>query len=401
MNSNSSDEIEWLLSGAAEPWLARVAQDLSLHSITPKWIQKLRLDLGMERTSLVIEIVQLRQRAREKFSAADKLFFTSKGLEQATDEVLARYKATRFAKNGSLFDVCCGIGGDAMGLAQRSDVRLVDRDAVALGFAQRNVESTGGCSHPFAGDANDLAFDSQVQWHIDPDRRATGERTSEIEMGEPSRATLEKMLQAAPQGAIKLAPAAKIPDSWQACCEAEWIETRSECRQLMAWFGSLARSTQVHTATILDRSGVATSFHGSPTDVATTASELETYCYDPAACLRAAKLVAAWCNLHDMRLVSEQSLYLTSSQLISSPLVAVFQLHDVLPLDVPQLKAYFRQRNIGRLEIKPRGVGITPEQLRPQLKLRGENEAVLLLTEFAGRYRAIICQRVSSERANV
>ena len=40
------------------------------------------------------------------------MFFTSVGLEQATDFVTATYKAQRFSIGGRYVDLCCGLGGD-------------------------------------------------------------------------------------------------------------------------------------------------------------------------------------------------------------------------------------------------------------------------------------------------
>ena len=58
--------------------------------------ERLRKDLSLQRAHLVVEQIELRRRAREKFSLAEKMYLTRKGLEQATDERLAAYKASRF-----------------------------------------------------------------------------------------------------------------------------------------------------------------------------------------------------------------------------------------------------------------------------------------------------------------
>src|SRR5260221_270455 len=95
--------VEWLVSPAAAPWLTLAAgftQLLTAH------VDLLRRDLSPERTHLVLEQAMLRERARAKFSTADRMFFTSRGLEQATDEIVAGYKAGRFAVNARIFDLC-------------------------------------------------------------------------------------------------------------------------------------------------------------------------------------------------------------------------------------------------------------------------------------------------------
>ena len=77
-------------------------------------------------------------------------------------------------------------------------------------------------------------------------------------------------------------------------------------------------------------------------------------------------------------------------------MLQTFEVQAELPLDVRQLRSYFQARGIGRLEIKNRGVEITPESLRPQLDLRGDSEATLLLSRVANRICAIVCRRVES-----
>jgi THUMP domain-like len=62
---------------------------------------------------------------------------------------------------------------------------------------------------------------------------------------------------------------------------------------------------------------------------------------------------------------------------------------------VRAISKHLRERGIGRLEIKKRGVDIDPESLRRELKLRGDNAATLLITTIAGRPAAIVAQRIS------
>src|SRR5690606_4135508 len=67
----------------------------------------------------------LRERARAKFRNADQMWFDRVALEQATSEAVARHKAARF--QGEVDDLCCGIGGDTLALAEHCHVRSIDR----------------------------------------------------------------------------------------------------------------------------------------------------------------------------------------------------------------------------------------------------------------------------------
>ena len=61
---------------------------------------------------------ELRLLARAKFSRAMEMFFTRPGLEQASSEMVARHRAARYRAAGRIADLCCGIGGDLIVLAE-------------------------------------------------------------------------------------------------------------------------------------------------------------------------------------------------------------------------------------------------------------------------------------------
>src|SRR5262249_10194179 len=81
----------------------------------------------------------LRARAAQKFSRAARMSFTGPLLEQATGEVVARYRARRFAGHAWVADLCCGLGGDALALASPARVAAVDYDPVALALTRANA----------------------------------------------------------------------------------------------------------------------------------------------------------------------------------------------------------------------------------------------------------------------
>src|SRR5437773_2986917 len=166
------DDYRWLVSAAADPWL--VAAHAESGADTIGLLSRLRKDLSAERAHLVVEQIELRLRAREKFSRAGQMFFTRKGLEQATDEQIAACKTARFSGGEPIADLCCGIGGDLIALAERGPTRGVDRDPAVAFLAAANVAAHGvegsRCS-VVADDAARFPIGHDA-WHCDPDRRA-------------------------------------------------------------------------------------------------------------------------------------------------------------------------------------------------------------------------------------
>ena len=130
----------------ASPWLEQAAADArTLVALT----QSLRSAIGSVRTHLVLELVDLRNRAKAKFRHAERMFFTRRLLEQATDERIAAYKAARFPAGQPVADLCCGLGGDLVALAGRAVTAGVDRDPVALLYAEANCRASGVAGSEF------------------------------------------------------------------------------------------------------------------------------------------------------------------------------------------------------------------------------------------------------------
>ena len=247
--SGNLDEYRWLVSSEAEPWLERAAEANDDPQSLLTTTVSLRRDLGTARTHLVIAQAQLRRRAKVKFSRASRLFFTRQLLEQATDEQIAEYKALRFPQEGEVADLCCGIGGDLMALGRRGLASGVDRDQVAAVLADANCRALElNATAVRVDDAASVPLTDFAAWHLDPDRRPEGRRTTRLDLHEPDLPTMEKLLSTSGQGAIKLAPAAGVPEDWQKSAELEWIGNRGECRQQMAWFGDLAQHPGQHAA---------------------------------------------------------------------------------------------------------------------------------------------------------
>ncbi|MGH7139964.1 MAG: hypothetical protein ACREHD_29850, partial [Pirellulales bacterium] len=104
----SFDDYRWLVGDDA----GRILAELADWTNPLGTAGRLRKNLSATRVHLLLAQVELRRRARLKFIYAERMFFTPVGLEQATDEWIAAYKASRFLSNEPVIDLCCGIGGD-------------------------------------------------------------------------------------------------------------------------------------------------------------------------------------------------------------------------------------------------------------------------------------------------
>lgn len=394
-NATSLTDYHWLTSAETGSLLRELQQQLTAAGqVDVRLAASLRKSHSSSRTHLLLEQVELRSRARDKLVDPSSLFFTRKGLEQCTDEILARFKAQRFAIEQPIVDLCCGIGGDALALASRGSLTAWDADPLVAHFAACNLRSSRKESREVkCALANQTAVQSAAAWHIDPDRRADGERTIRLADYEPGPVLLRELLQTNPNGAIKIAPAAELhaPD-WPPC-EREWLGSRGECRQQVLWFGELARQAGEHAATVVNQQGESCSFRGSAGVSLNLAEAVLSYVYEPDATILAAGLAGAFAEQHQLSAITAGGGYLTSDHEVVHPLVTRFRVRDVLPFDIKKLKAYCREHQLGQLEIKKRGVELQPHHLRRQIMSSGSEAAVILIAPVGEAVKAIIAER--------
>ena len=93
-----------------------------------KVANSLRKEVSAERSMFILAQAELQIRARKKFTLADSMLFTRVGLEQSTSETIAKFKRGRLSKNEPVLDICCGIGGDAIGFSDLPQLSIIDQD---------------------------------------------------------------------------------------------------------------------------------------------------------------------------------------------------------------------------------------------------------------------------------
>lgn len=386
------EDLQWLVGPDAERLLEDLAgSSLPLHTQAAR----LRQRHSSTRVSLLLEQVELRQRGGRKFRMAEQMYFTKVGLEQATDELIAQYKAARFTGRESLVDICCGIGGDLLSLARVGSAVGIDRDPAVGVVARANIRTLGLQADVRQEDATPGSLAACDAWHADPDRRPAGRRTTRPASHSPDQSLLDAMLSVAPDAAIKLAPATTVGEHWQTRAELEWISRGGECRQQVAWFGQLAVNPGLRTATRVAADGqLAGTFTAKRSAAPRVAKQLGTFLYEPDPAVLAAGLTDALAAQHGMSRVAPAVGYLTSDRQIDHPLARGFAVREVLPARPKAIAKRLRALDIGSVEIKVRGAKVSPEALRQELKLRGEARAVLLVFPIAARRVAVLADRL-------
>lgn len=394
------EDVRWLVGPEAAELLAQLTTNTgSLLAVA----QRLQRQHSLARVHLLLEQLDLRRKAVAKFPDAERMFFLAQALEQATDIHVARYKARRFPVDERVADLCCGIGGDSIAMVERGPITAVDRNQATILLAEANLRNlaetaNGSRANEFrAEDVSQFSVEPYAAWHLDPDRRASGRRTTHLTSYAPGLETIARLLTERAEGAIKLAPATDVPEAWQENAELEWIGRDRQCRQQVAWFGALAQSPGLRRATVLrtssgEASTIAT-FAGRADIRPPVAEETGRFVFEPDATVLAAELAGAVAQHYELAALHPAVPYFTADEPVDDPILQCFEVNDVLPFDRKRLRSLLHERGVGRLEIKTRGIEERPERIRRDLRLRGDDEAVLLLVRLGKRVTAIVARR--------
>jgi hypothetical protein len=233
-------------------------------------------------------------------------------------------------------------------------------------------------------DGYDAAF-------CDPARRAGGRRVFDPDAYSPPWSFLLSVASRVPRTAVKVAPGLdhdRIPPG----AEAEWVSERGAVLEAALWFGPLARTPR--RASVLPAEITGSGTREAPV------GEIGRYLSDPDGAVIRAHLVAELADRIDGRLLDPAIAYLTTDSPADTPFARGYRVEHVMPFGVKRLRAELARRGVGRLEIKKRGTAVTPEQLRPQLKLHGPGEATLVLTRVSAAPLAVICSQLTVSTNN-
>jgi len=344
---------------------------------------RLRAHYGAELATAALHQASLRRRARVKFGdRAETMFFTRDGLEQATRPVVAAHHADRLRAAGvrRVVDLGCGIGADAVAFAAVGlEVVAVERDPATAAVAAANLAGRG---RVVCADAEELAAELLTPGtaaFCDPARRSGRGRLWRVEDFAPSWGLVTALLDGRQAAGVKLGPAlphALLPGS----AEAEWVTAGGETVEVGLWAGPGAEPG-VNAAQLLPGGRLAAPRAGPQQPASRLpVGEVGRYLYEPDGAVIRAGGVGLLGERLGARLLDPQIAYLTADQRVDTPFAAVFEVVEVLPYATKVLRRWVRERGVGTLEIKKRGVDVDPAELRRRLRPAGAASATLVLS---------------------
>jgi SAM-dependent methyltransferase len=334
---------------------------------------------------------RLRARARDKFGPdAARMFFTAEGLEQATRRPVAGLRAARYAAAGvrRVADLCCGIGGDALAFAAAGiAVLAVDRDPLTCAVAEANAAACGlgDLIEVRCADVLGAPLDGCDAVFLDPARRTARGRVFDPDAYSPPWSFALELARRVSAAGFKVAPG--LPHQLiPADAEAQWVSDGGAVKEVGVYFGPLARPGR--TATLLP-GPVSLRGRGVPDP---TPGPIGRFLYEPDGAVIRAHLIGELAEQLGATTIDPTIAYLTSDVLVGSPFATPYEITDVLPFHLKRLRALVGERGYGTLTIKKRGADIDPAVLRGQLKPRGPNSAVLIVTRELGTHRALLAR---------
>jgi hypothetical protein len=380
-----------------------------------QWPDAVGMALAPWQRAMLEEQRKLQERARKKVAHPHQWLWTASLLEQSSDQWTAEMVADAVPRGVDCIDLCCGVGVDAVAWARgRSrDLVAVDQDPGAAMLTKFHAQLQGAPIVVRLGAAERFEALTNHWVHVDPDRRQDGKRHSRADQMSPTMDQLVSLRDHSAGGSIKLAPATVIPDGWRDSTGSHWISLDRSVRQQRLWWGS--ERYPVGTKTLSRgrwmQRGASDSLQvqwihlqipsaGCGPDPLRDAGQLNHFPRFMGDCdpvVRASDSTKELAGHLGVSILGDRNGYLMTDRPVTTSWVDWFEIEEVMPWDRKRVRRWLRERGIGRLEIKTRGVKEPVEVLRVQLALSGDREATLLLTQVNRRVLAVLARRWTPE----
>ncbi len=341
-------------------------------------------------------------------------FLTEKGLQQASAEVVARYRAAcvgQRAQGALVLDATCGIGADscALGLA---GLRVVsaDRDAENVELTRANRLHHGLDGAVVQADATARAVEASLVL-IDPDRRAGAGRSLDPARWSPTLGAALAAATRADGACLKLAPALApevLVEAESSHLPAgtprrrEWISRRGELAELCLWTGALAgENPEERQATRLDGDGGVHALAGRPEPVEAWGPEQAArvaWIADPDPALLRAGLLGNLARRLGLAPLAPRIAYLGGEVRPETPFLRSWRVLGSAPLDPRRVRRLLAEHDVGPLEVHKRGHPDPPEVLARRFRGKGGRRGRLLVARLERSHRAYLVESAPESR---
>ena len=355
--------------------------------------------------SAAFELVEGRRRAARKFGpeVATRLWCDVAGIEQASGMTVARWKARRMVESlgpsAAIFDICSGIGGDAMALAEAGlSVEAIDLEPRRAWMTAHNARCVTRVAN---AEAIDLAG---VALHADPARRdeSAGRRSWNLDDHQPGRAWIERALKLAHAAAIKFSPgvdrAAFGPLNrglaW------EWIAEENRLVQAVAWSGAFAREDgaagRTRATLLAEKSHTIAGIPDDAREDRLRVAEAIThgrFISEPIAAIERAELLTEAAGANDAAQEIARGLGLVVSDVpLATPWFESFEIIDECAAREDAVLATLKRHALVARSVRVRGRAADADLFTRALSARPDGQAVVFLFREGKRARAMVAR---------
>ncbi|NWF67657.1 MAG: methyltransferase domain-containing protein [Chloroflexi bacterium] len=391
-------DLDFLTSEQGQRVLQRLAREDISDTRRMRVLTALRKELNMTQAAAALETALLRKKAVEKFgAAAQQMFFTREALEQASSQLVRGYRAKRYfteikTGSGTILDVCCGIGSDALAFAELSEGHHViglDWDLVRVRMAALNAAACGLTNVEFSAADVTRGIPAADLLFFDPARRTDeGKRIFDVEGYEPPLSLIQQWTHIG-RMIVKLAPGVDVSQLKPYGGAVEFISVSGELKEAVLWRGFGWQGSQ---ATVIRHDSA---LHlGTESQAAAPVGPPQRWLCEPDPAVLRAGLVQALAARFGGTLLDDTIAYFTTAERPQGEwagLLRAWQILDWIPFNLKKLISYLRAEGVGHITIKKRGVPMTPDELLPRIKLEGEHTRTLVLTRHGGDSIVLIC----------
>lgn len=326
------------------------------------------------------------------------LLLTPDGAEQATRPTVAALRAERYRRlgvDGTVADLGCGVGIDALALAHVGlRVDAYDHDRLTASIAAANAQSSE-LGERIAITTLDVQERSPAHWshldavYADPARRRNGLRLKRPESWSPPLSWVLDL--SVTNLGVKVAPGLDhnlVP----ANTEFAVVSDGGAVVEAALYRGVLRNPEIAKSATLLP--GGARVTDADLTTDAPPVRQVGQYLHEPDGAVIRSGLVGAVVAQVDGWLVDPRIAYLSSDAQVTSPFVTSYRVMDVMPFSLKRLRAYLRAHGIGQVIVKKRGSAIDVDELRRSLRLdrSAPEQRTIVLTRIGNDPIVVICQ---------
>lgn len=359
--------------------------------------------LTSEEVEHLVDMVHFRTRGRDKFPRAAKMRFTRDGLSMASGKAVAEYRTWKMRKQlgsvSKVLDVGAGIGGDTIAFGLRWKVFSVENDPEMVEILKHNIDVYDLQKNVtiVEGDITELvhedAFKEQVKdvdvIFFDPSRRNEAGRTVKTEEYTPPLDFINKLREFCPNICVKISPGTDI-QRIKHDCDIEVISNKGRVREVVLWFGGLKQNPDktIMFATKLPEKITVERIHGLKTEI----TDIQDYLFEPDPAFIKAWLVETLAKEYELTRIHPTIAFLTGENYRSTPLLKPYRVLAVTENDPEKISGALREKGIGMIDYKARGVKVNMKTVHKRIRGRGKGKGLVIFTRIGEKEVAVICR---------